>query len=146
MIGNIDFEGSLFNEFRRLQDQMDELFGDWAWPADIRALPRGSFPAVNIGASPEKVEVFLFAPGLDPSKLDVSLHQSMLTIAGERKVVADEKTKYYRQERFSGEFRRSVMLPEDVDPDSVDARYRNGILQVSIRRREASRPRQITVQ
>jgi HSP20 family protein len=138
-------ENSLFDEFRRLQDEMDEIFGEWTWPAGIRSLPRGSFPAVNVGASPEKVEVYLFAPGLDPKKLDISLQQNLLTVAGERKVQPSDKASYYRQERFSGEFRRAVTLPDDVDPDGVDARYRDGVLQISVRRRESARPRQIKI-
>lgn len=145
MFGNFPgFEGTLFDEFKRLQDDIDELFGEARWPADIRSLPRGSFPAVNVGSHPEKIEVYLFAPGVDPKALDISIQENMLTVAGERKVPV-EKGSYYRQERFSGSFRRSIMLPDDVDPDAVDARYRDGILQVSVRRRQATAPRQITV-
>ena len=138
-------EGSLFEEFRRLEEEMDEIFGDWTWPAGIRSLPRGSFPAVNVGSSPEKVEVYLFAPGLDPKKLDISLQQNLLTVAGERKVESSDKGTHYRQERFSGEFRRAMTLPDDVDPDGVDARYRDGVLHISVRRRESARPRQIKI-
>ena len=82
---------------------------------------------------------------LDPKKLDISLQQNLLTVAGERKVQPSDKGSYYRQERFSGEFRRAVTLPEDVDPDGVDARYRDGVLQISVRRRESTRPRQIQI-
>jgi HSP20 family protein len=146
MLLNVGFEGSLFDEFRRLQEEVDELFGEWTWPAGIRSLPRGSFPAVNVGASPEKVEVYMFSPGIDPEKLDISMQQNLLTVAGDRVVPVDEKATYYRRERFSGAFRRAVTLPEDVDPDAVDARYRDGVLQITVRRRETARPRQINVQ
>jgi HSP20 family protein len=146
MFGSITgFEGSLFDEFRRLQDEMDEMFGQWAFPAGIRSLPRGAFPPVNAGATSDKVNVYVFAPGLDPKSIEVSLQQNLLTVRGERQISVDEKATYYRQERFSGEFHRAFSLPDDVDPEQVDARYRDGILQVSIRRREATKPRQIEI-
>jgi HSP20 family protein len=137
-------EGSVFDQFRRLQEDMDELFGQWSSPSGIRSPPRGSFPAVNVGASPDKLEVYFFLPGVDPKRLEISIHQNVLTVSGERKISAEDKGTY-RQERFSGEFRRAITLPEDVAADGVDARYRDGVLQISVPRREQARPRQIQV-
>ena len=137
---------SPFEELWRLQQQVDELFGAWASPAGgIRSLPQGSFPAVNIGHTPERVEIYLFAPGVDPKTLDISIQQNLLTVAGRREIPTDERATYYRQERFSGEFHRVIALPEDVDPDRVHARYQDGIVQIGVERREAARPRQIEV-
>ncbi|TLY78779.1 MAG: Hsp20/alpha crystallin family protein, partial [Gammaproteobacteria bacterium] len=56
-----------------------------------------------------------------------------------------EKATYYRQERFGGEFRRVISLPEDVDPERVEAKYRDGIVQITVHRRESARPRQIEI-
>jgi HSP20 family protein len=58
----------------------------------------------------------------------------------------DDAADYYRKERFEGEFRRVVTLPDDVDVDKVGAKYRDGVLHVTVQRREAARPRQISVQ
>ncbi|MBV6418027.1 MAG: Spore protein SP21 [Steroidobacteraceae bacterium] len=138
-------EGPVFDQFRRLQEEMDELFGQWAPPTGIRSLPRGSFPPVNVGASPDKLDVYLFLPGVDPRQLNISIQQSLLTVSGERRLTADEKANYYRQERFSGEFNRAITLPEDVTADGAEARYRDGVLQISVPRREQARPRQIQV-
>jgi HSP20 family protein len=77
--------------------------------------------------------------------LNISLQQNLLTVEGERKIQYPEKVQFYRQERFSGQFRRVLTLPEDVDPDQVSAHYRDGVLQISVKRREAVRPRQIEV-
>ena len=66
-------------------------------------------------------------------------------MAGERKEEIPENVEHYRRERFSGAFRRVISLPEDVDPEKVDAQYVDGLLRVSIQRREASKPRQIQV-
>jgi HSP20 family protein len=60
-------------------------------------------------------------------------------------VEVEEKAEYYRRERFDGDFRRVVALPEDVDPERVEAKYRNGVLHITVRRHESARPRQITV-
>ncbi|HEC15307.1 MAG TPA: Hsp20/alpha crystallin family protein [Sedimenticola sp.] len=140
-----DLDDSLFADFRRMQEQMDELFGPDRPPSGIRSAARGSFPPINVGSTPERVDVYLFAAGLDPDKLDVSIQQNLLTIAGERRLPREEDANYFRQERFDGEFRRVLSLPDDVDPGRVDAAYRDGVLHISIHRREAARPRRIAI-
>jgi HSP20 family protein len=137
---------SVFDELWRLQQEVDELFGGWGSPSGIRSAPRGSFPAVNVGQTPEGVQVYLFAPGIDPKSLDISIQQNLLTVSGKRELRADQEAAYYRQERFSGEFRRVISLPEDVDPERVQAKYVDGIVQIGVRRRESARPRQIEIQ
>lgn len=137
---------SVFDELWRLQQEVDELFGSFSSPLGIRSLPRGSFPAVNVGQTPERVDVYLFAPGIDPKSLDISMQQNLLTVSGKREIKVEEEVDYYRQERFAGEFRRVLSLPEDVDPDRVQAKYADGIVQISVERRESARPRQIQIQ
>src|SRR6185437_537805 len=137
---------SLYDELWHLQQEVDELFGSSSPPLGIRSLPRGSFPAVNVGLTPERVDIYLFAPGIDPKRLDISIQQNLLTIAGSRELRAEEEANFYRQERFSGEFRRVISLPEDVDPERVQAKYFDGIVQIGVQRRESARPRQIEIQ
>ena len=142
------FPGDPFADFDELQRQMERLFSPRG-SSSIRAVQRGTFPAVNIGVTPDAVEIYAFAPGIDPKSLDVSVDKGLLTIAGQRKgSVRDdrkEKLNIYSRERAEGEFRRVVNLPEDADPDRVNATYRNGIVHISIQKREASRPRRIEV-
>lgn len=145
MFGSLTNFESLFDELRRWEQEVDQMLGFGGSPAGIRAVARGTFPGVNVGATDESVDVYLFAPGLDPNKLELTLQQNLLLVSGERAEPVNEKAAYYRQERFRGEFRRVVSLPDDVDPDNVSAKYRDGILQVSVRRRQAVKPRQITV-
>jgi HSP20 family protein len=147
MFGSLfsSFDSGLGDELRRLETEVDQLFGSSAWPAGIRSVRRGTFPPINVGATPERVDVYLFAPGLDPKSLDLSIQQNLLTVSGSRKVEVKEDAEYYRRERYDGDFRRVISLPEDVDPDRVEAKYRDGVLQITVRRREAARPRQITV-
>ncbi len=138
----------LLAEFDRLQREMQQAFGGLGMPSSIRALARGAFPAINIGTSPKSVEVYAFAPGIDPAKIEVSIDQRLLTIAGERAPDLPEesdKLSIYASERFAGSFKRVVSLPEDVDPARIEAGYRDGVLRVSVQRRESAQPKRIEV-
>ena len=137
--------GGLIQEFRRLEDEMDELLGRWAWPLGIRSTARGTFPPMNIGVTPDHVEVYFFAPGLDPKSLDVSVQQNVLTVSGERQIRSQDEVTWYRKERFDGSFRRVISLPEDVEPDRIQARYRDGVLYVTAERPESAKPRKIEI-
>lgn len=141
------FNADLFGEIDRLQRQMANLFT--GSPSSLRAARIGAFPPINIGSTDDSVEIVAFAPGLDPSKIEVSIDKGLLTISGERKAVdagPAEDTRVYAQERFTGAFRRVIELPRHADPDKVQARYVNGCLTVSVGRSEASKPRAIAVQ
>ena len=135
-----------FAELDRLQRELTQAFD---LSPNIRGLARGSFPAINVGSTAKSVEIYAFAPGLEPASIDVQIEQGVLTIAGERKSVAtsdDDKATVHIDERFAGRFRRVVSLPDDVDANAVTASYRNGLLHVSVSRREAPQPRRISVQ
>jgi HSP20 family protein len=140
------FSRDLFADLDRLQREMQSAFD---FSPSIRGLGRGGYPALNVGTTPTAVEVFAFAPGMDPSTIEVNLDRGVLTIAGERKdalPASDEKTTLHINERLSGRFRRVVSLPDDIDPNGVSANYREGVLHVSVKRRESAQPRRITVQ
>jgi HSP20 family protein len=139
------FNRGRLEDFRRIEEQLDELLGAWPRAREIRYSGFGAFPPMNIGGTADSVDIYVFAAGLDPAKLDISIQKNLLTISGERVVQRNDARQYYRQERFSGAFRRVVSLPDDVDPDRVEASYRNGVLHVVVQRRESSKPRQIEV-
>jgi HSP20 family protein len=136
----------LFAELDRLQQEMQQALD---LSPSIRGLNRGGFPALNVGSTPTAVEVYAFAPGLDPAKIEIDLERGVLTIAGERAPTlpaGDEKSAVHIDERFAGRFRRVVSLPDDVDPNAVTASYRDGVLHVNVQRRAAAQPRRIEVQ
>jgi HSP20 family protein len=140
------FPRDLFAEFDRLHREMQ---GAFEGAPSIRGLGRGGYPALNVGTTPATVEVYAFAPGLDPASIEVNLDRGVLSIAGERKPDAparDEKTTLHIDERFAGRFRRVVSLPDDIDPNAISADYRDGVLHVSVQRRAAAQPRRIAVQ
>jgi HSP20 family protein len=135
----------LFTELDRLQRDLTSF--DYS-PA-IRGLGRGGYPALNVGSTPTSVEVYAFAPGLDPASIDVNLERGVLTIAGERSAelpASEPKQTLHINERFAGRFRRVVSLPDDIDASTVGAEYRDGVLRISIKRRDAAQPRRVTVQ
>ena len=140
------YPGDAFADFDDLHRQLDRLLGGRGH-TPIRA-QRGSFPALNVGTTSDAVEVYAFAPGIDPATLDVTIDKGLLTLSGERKATPVEpgsRHNVYASERPQGSFRRVVSLPEDADPERVQASYTNGVLKVRIEKREASRPRRIEV-
>jgi HSP20 family protein len=140
---------TVFGNFDRLRRELDDLFGVAGLPTSIRSAAPGAFPALNIGHTPSSVEVYAFAPGIDPARIDVTIDRGVMTIAGERPsaLPGDEaKASVYANERFAGRFRRAISLPEDIDPSKVEATYRDGVLRVSVARRESALPKRIAVQ
>lgn len=140
------FSRDIFSELDRLQNEMGSLFD---LSPSIRGFARGGYPALNVGSTPQSVEVYAFAPGIDPATVEVIVDRGVLTIAGERPAApanGDEKSMLHVNERFAGRFRRVVSLPEDVDAASVSASYRDGVLHVSVQRKAAAQPVRIQVQ
>ncbi|CAA9431814.1 MAG: Molecular chaperone (small heat shock protein) [uncultured Ramlibacter sp.] len=137
----------VFGELNRLQSVLDQVFRPLE-RSSIRALSGAAFPVINVGTTPESIEILAMAPGLDPNSLQVTADRGLLILAGERKSALPEQrdgSSVYAQERFTGSFRRVVSLPEDADPGRIEARYRDGILRVTVAKRESSKPRRIEV-
>jgi HSP20 family protein len=139
------FPRDFFAELDRLQRVMQHT--DDLSPS-IRGSGRGSFPAINVGSTATSIEVYAFAPGVDPATIDLQLEKGVLTIAGERRIeypAGNEKSAVHIDERYAGRFRRVVNLPDDIDAENVSARYRDGVLHIGIPRRAAAQPRRISI-
>ena len=145
MNGMFRSSADLFAELNRMQSLLDQVFPTGR--SSIRSQGGSGFPGVNVGTTPASVEVMALAPGLDPSSLEITIDRGLLVIAGERKsdLPEGDRATVYANERFSGKFRRVVSLPEDADPARVDANYRDGVLRISVHKRESSLPRRIEV-
>ncbi|WP_116138617.1 Hsp20/alpha crystallin family protein [Trinickia diaoshuihuensis] len=144
LFGN--FGSDLFREFDRLQQHMSTLRG--GFPTSLRSA-QSFFPPINVGTTDDSIEIVVFAPGFEASQFDVSIDKGILTIAGERKrpqAATSEDTRSYARERFMGAFRRVVELPQNANPDDVQAKYVDGCLSIRIGKRESSKPRSVTVQ
>ncbi len=140
------FMRDLFGEVDRLQREFSSAFEG---APQIRGMARGGYPALNVGTTAEAVEVYAFAPGLEPSSIKVDLDRGVLSLSGERArslpAQSDEKITLHQAERFAGRFRRVVSLPDDIDPNAVSASYRDGLLRVSVARKAATPPRRIEI-
>jgi HSP20 family protein len=146
MISMFRPSGDVFEQLNRMQSLLDQVLP--ATSSSIRSAAGAGFPALTVGKTPTAIEVQALAPGLDASKLEVTMDRGLLVIAGERSSdipPASEGVSAYANERFSGSFRRVVSLPEDADPNRVNATYRDGVLRISIAKRESSLPRRIAV-
>ncbi|WP_407278161.1 Hsp20/alpha crystallin family protein [Aromatoleum evansii] len=140
------FPRDLLSELDRMQREMQQAY---EFSPSIRGLARGGFPAMNVGNTPHSVEIYAFAPGIDPATIDVQLEKGVLTIAGERASVLpprEANATVHIDERFAGRFRRVVTLPDDADPNAVSAKYRDGVLHISVQRRQAAQPRRISIE
>lgn len=144
------FPNDMFADLDRLQRAMQEAFDlSSDISPSIRGNARSGFPAVNVGSTPQSVEIYAFVPGVAPDTIEVQIEKGLLSIAGERKAAAvgsDEKTTTHIEERFTGRFRRVVSLPDDINANAVEAKCRDGVLHVSIQRQAAAQPRRISVQ
>jgi len=141
------FPRDIFAEMDRLQRDVQQAFD---LSPTIRGVVRNGFPALNVGSTPQALEIFAFAPGVDPSTLEVNLERGLLTISGERKNALpgalDKSATVHINERFEGTFRRAMTLPDDADPDAVEARLRDGVLHIRVKRRASAQPRRIEIQ
>ena len=114
----------------------------------IRGFSRGRFPVIDVGNTADSIEVCAFLPGFKPADIEVNVEHGVLTIAGDRKSDVppqEEEVSVHIHERFSGPFRRVVSLPDDVDTNAVEAKYRDGVLHIRLQRRAAAEPRRIDI-
>jgi len=103
-------------------------------------------PRTNVAETETEYEVTVDLPGMKPEDLDVELKDGHLWITGERKHEEEEKGKtYHRIERSYGHFRRVIPLEESVNPEKVDAEYKDGVLHITVAKDEAAQPRKIPV-
>ena len=138
-----------FPELGFLQDRMNQFFNQ---PSAIWRNPEQWFgsanfiPPVDIYEDDHNINVQAEIPGISEKDLDIRLENNVLTISGERKLENEEKKEnFHRVERRYGRFSRSFSLPGTVDPDSVNAEFENGVLKITIAKREEARSRQIKI-
>ena len=105
-----------------------------------------SFPKINVWKKNDALLVTAEAPGIDPNEIDLNAHADKLVISGELRARARvEGDAYQRSERSSGKFHRELTLPFRVNPESVSASYKNGVLRITFGRAEEDKPRKISV-
>ena len=139
-----------FRELSTIQERMNQLFGDFV--ARTRGGREEEFavggwvPTVDIYETDENIVVTAELPGLEKDQVGVEYKDGILTLRGERKLEREVKEEsYHRMERSYGDFHRSFTLPGSVDEEKISARMKNGVLEIHLPKKEAAKPKQITV-
>ena len=131
--------GGLWDPLREF-DRMQRTLSRWSTPSTIE------FPAVNVWGSGDTALVTSEIPGLDPDALDISVVGKSLTLRGSRFAEElKEGESYHRRERWHGQFTKAVELPFTVEAGKVEAKFAKGILNITLPRAEAEKPRKISV-
>lgn len=134
-----------FDRLASLRDEMDRLF-DFSYPSRDTGLFSGWSPALDVYDDKDSFVVSAELPGMKKEDINISLHEGVLTISGERKHERENKEgETFRSERYFGKFQRSVTLPARVDASNVKASYKDGILWVHLPKSEEAKPKQIDV-
>jgi HSP20 family protein len=138
-----------FREVAALQDRMNRVFGDLGRRFDDDVTARGAWvPPVDIYEN-DQHELVLKAelPDLKREDIDIRVENNALTLSGQKKAEQEvNEDRYHRIERTFGHFSRTFSLPPTVDTGRIAAEYKNGVLTVTLPRREDARPKQIQVQ
>ena len=134
-------------ELGTLQSEMNRLFNTvFDGPAPSGATMRRWMPPMDLVESGDHFVLRADLPGLGEDDVKIELEDSTLTISGERKAEHEEKGEgFYRVERATGSFSRSLTLPKGVDPESVVAKFDRGVLEVRIPKPAERKPRRIAI-
>jgi HSP20 family protein len=141
----------IFSEMESLRREIDEVFRGFGSsrlfsPSFLPGLVANEYPLINLSEDENCFYARALMPGLPSENIDLNITQRTLTITGERKEAeADQQRIWHRRERGGGRFLRAIELPTAVDTAKLDARYRNGILTVTLPKAEAAKTRKIAV-
>jgi HSP20 family protein len=135
----------MWNQLQQVQSEMNRLFDRWGDDGG-RQLRWPTLPPVNVWEDGDTLLIEAELPGLKLGDLEIYVTgNNQLTLKGERKLDMPEKSLRHRQERGFGKFVRAITLPFAVDPNNVDARLDNGVLQVKLAKHESAKARKIVV-
>jgi HSP20 family protein len=139
-----------FRDLPSLQDEVNRLFSTNLNRAfgDDEGIARGAWnPTVDIYENKDQIVIEAELPGMNRDDFDLSFENNIITLRGERRFEKkDENDNYHRVERSYGSFTRSFTLPPTVSGEGITAEYRNGVLRVTLPKREEVKARRIEIQ
>ncbi len=139
-----------FREMTSLQDRMSRLFSNFRLrtPLTEEEITQGKWvPAVDIYETGEAIILKAELPGITKEDIMVEVKDSTLTLKGEKKFAKEvQEESYQRIERSYGTFQRTFTLPGTVQPDGVKAKFKDGILEITLPKMEEAKPKQIKVE
>lgn len=132
-----------------LQSEINRLFNHWTGDNESSAATAGWVPAADVYEYTDRFELFVDLPGVAPQQVEITLDKGVMSISGERRARAQEEGEQpwvgRRSERGSGHFHRRFTLPDTADSERVEARHREGVLEITIPKQERAQPRRIEV-
>ena len=137
-----------FRDLRSLQDEVNRLFtSNLTRSFDDEGIARGAWsPSVDIYENKDHIVLEAELPGMSREDFDLSVENNVITLRGERHFEKkDDNDNYHRVERAYGSFTRSFTLPQTVSAEGANAEYRNGVLRVTLPKREEAKARRIEV-
>lgn len=136
-----------FRELRSLQQDVNRLFsGSFDRTRGNETMSGQWMPSVDISENKDSIVLEAELPGLSPEDVNISIENNLLTIQGERKFEKKQDDgNFHRVERSYGSFTRSFTLPPTVSSENVDAQFENGVLRLSLAKREEAKPRRIEI-
>lgn len=136
----------VWNQLHQLQQEMNRILERTSEKGGKQSIFASVYPLVNMWEADDAVFVEAELPGLSLNDLEIFVAGgNQLSIKGERKGYEVEKGVWHRRERSHGSFVRVLTLPFDVNSDTVDARFENGVLLIKLAKHEAAKPRKIQV-
>lgn len=140
-----------FRELNTLQERINQMFnqpfGPFMGIGSEQNLSANFIPAVDIYEDEHNITLTAEVPGVEEKDLDVRVENGVLTVSGERKMEHEENQKnFHRVERSYGRFTRSFTLPPTVDTENVKANFDNGVLKITLNKREEAKPKQVQIQ
>ena len=139
-----------FREMSALQERMNQLFSDVRGQGNVREEERirsSWIPAVDIFETPEAIVLKAELPGITAQDISVEVKDNILTLKGEKRLEKETKEEnYHRMERSYGSFQRAFTLPGTVQQEKAKAKFKDGILEISLPKADEARPRQIKVE
>jgi HSP20 family protein len=139
-------------EITSIQNEMNRLFNTFfdtptAAEGGNGTSARRWIPAMDLVETEDAFVLKADLPGVTESDVNVEVEDNVLTVSGERKAEHEDKREgYVRVERSYGSFRRSLTLPEGIDPEGVQASFENGVLDIRIPKPEERKPRKVAIQ
>ena len=144
--GSIRRRGDVFNDLSGIQQEMNRLFDEF-FGERHQELAEGSWlPSVDVSETGEEIVVRAELPGLSKDDIELNIQDNVLTLKGEKKQEKkEEKENYHRVERSYGSFSRSFTLPAGVDPENVQASFKDGVLVIALPKVEEAKQKKIEI-
>jgi HSP20 family protein len=138
--------GSLSGELERMRREMERIWDRFSTELSTSTPERGWNPSLDLMETTDSLVAEVEVPGINPDEINISVTRDLLTVTGEKKQeTGGQEKNYHVIERTYGRFSRSIPLPTAVSPDRVEARYRDGILRITMGKSKAVESRRIEV-